>query len=92
MLVFKGVLANVFFLRFCLEGTFEQLLTLRFDSNNSKEFFYTSSRLKKIDLLHLKIKYPKEVKRKPRSLNDILQYKANEFKSLLINGIIYILK
>lgn len=68
-----------------LLGTMRKLLDLWLNSKNHNESFYINK--KKQDVLDkriLQIKPNTEITRKPRSINDRADYKANELRSMLL--------
>lgn len=68
-----------------LLGTMHKLLDLWFNSKNHKmQFYINKNKQEVLDRRLLQIKPNTEITRKPRSINDRGDYKANELRSLLL--------
>ena len=68
----------------CLLGTTKQMLNLWLSSRNNKEPFYLGRKIKRIDEILMKVKFPIEFPRKQRSISENISYfKASEYRNFL---------
>lgn len=73
----------------CCEGTGQQLVLLWTNPDLKFKHVLRRATLLKLDEILLKIKYPREISRRQRSLFFLSYFKSNEFRSLLFYALIY---
>ena len=76
----------------CIEGTFKWTFSLLIKRINCREPYYLGLKLKDIDYLLSKSKYPKEYPREQHEIKFFNNFLANELKTLLMYSSIYIFK
>ena len=76
----------------CIEGTFKWTFSLLINRINCREPSFLVLKLKDIDYLLSKIKYPKEYPRVQHEKKFFNNFLANELKTILMNSSIYIFK